>query len=361
MNRIDMRNNRCPRRRSRVGNAIWRRFSAASLLATLLMGLVILGCAGPTLTRTSTPIPTATPTPTPTPASAPVPTPTISSGPTDAVAVLSDAQASVAELFAMVPADYESAVFADVRVLLADPVLREAFEEQGTLAAFGPAAETIEQQVDAVVVAQGDRGVLRILRGPLDIEAIVARLTTSAADVESENYGGYEIRRLDVETAFFTISPLDDITAFFVISFSPDNPSADVVKGALDTVGGQSPGYLSDPLARQLFEGVPRGFAMLIARDCSLFVGEFEGCKGYAVSATIEEERGVINGVLGFTTPALAELALSGIRAAVEEDSKDVPEILEATKVTLEGDVVRLRTIASVNEALSAVLGLGDS
>ena len=184
----------------------------------------------------------------------------------------------------MVPADYESAVFADVRALLADPVLREAFEEQGTLAAFGPAAETIEQQVDALVVAQGDRGVLGILRGPLDIEAIVARLTTSAADVESENYGGYEIRRLDVETAFFTISlgisPLDDITAFFAISFSPDNPSADVVKGALDTVGGQSPGYLSDPLARQLFEGVPRGFAMLIARDCSLFVGEFEGCKG---------------------------------------------------------------------------------
>ena len=265
----------------------------------------------------------------------------------------------------MVPVDYESAVFADVRALLANPILREAFEEQGTLAAFGPAAETIEQQVDAVILAQGDRGVLGILRGPVDIEAIIARLTAPGADVETEQYGVYEIRRLDVETAFFTISlaisPLDDTTALFAISFSPDSPSIDVVKGALDTVGGQSPGYLSDPLARQLFEGIPRGFAMLIARDCSLFVGEFEGCNGYAVSSTIEEEKGVITGVLGFTTPALAQLALPGIQAAVAEDAKDVSEVLGATKVTLEGNIVRLRTIVSINEALSAVLGLGDS
>ena len=337
------------------------------LLAVLSSLVVILGCTE--VAPTATPTPTSSPTPTPTPTPIPTPTPQAATptgaGPESAVAGETAAHRAAKELLAVVPQEYDTAIFLDIRSLLDDPTLRSAFEEQGGLAILGPLAGPLHRQLELAVIATQGPGVVAILRGPLDMEELISSLKALGAGVESETHGPFEVWKVEVSTPFFTLglatSLLDDRTAALAVSLSADNPSSEVLRAVLDTAQGVKDGLLADPTIEQLVDSTLPGFAMLVARDCSTFVGHQEGCTGFAMSTTVEGTDGIINGVLRFDSPATAEAALRAIREADAEESGEASGLLEGTEVSVEGNVVRLTSRTDIDEVLAGILDLGGS
>ena len=257
----------------------------------------------------------------------------------------------------MVPIDYDTVLFMDLSFILEDPSLKEAFERQGILDALGPAAGPIQEQVDALVLAQRGAGALGVLRGSLDAESLINSLKAPNAEVESESYAGFEILKVVLTFPFFTldipVSFLNDTTAIFAVSFSPESPSIDAVKAALDTVEGSKPGYLSDPPVKQLIGSVPQGFSMVVTRNCGPPDGP-EGCEGSAISQVKEGENVISHMVFGFSSPAMARAARPAIK---EEILKDLREPLELLEVAQEGNLVRVRGRGDIS---TAILGFGD-
>ena len=292
------------------------------------------------------------PTPTPTPE----PTATSTPGAAAALAAQPGRQGVVKGLLAPIPADYDTVIFVDLKFILEDPDLREALEEQGVFAFLGSAADPIQEQGDVVVLASGGGGVLGVTRGPLNAEEFINALKAPGSEVESESYGAFEILKVEVEIFLrfsLAISLLDDTTAVFGISFSPATPSVDLVKAALDTVDGSTPGFLSDPAVEQLVDSIPQGFSMVISRKCGS-PDVVEGCTGSAISH-IKRGAGVVsNEVFGFSTPEMAEAALPAIE---EEVSNDFKEPLALLGITQEGNLIRVLGSGDIS---TAILGVGN-
>jgi len=279
---------------------------------------------------------------------------------------LSGTPEEVKDLLAAIPADHDVVAFIDIKAVLQDPDVKEALEQEGVLDALGPAAGRIQQEVNTLVMAIGDTGLLGLLRGPLDVRDLLNSLKPQGANIESESYGAFEILKLDVEFPLLTLkvaaSLLDDTTAVFALGFSPESPSVDLVKAALDTVGGSKPSFLSDPAARQLVESVPQGLITVVARNCDFLGGladqSIAGCTGLAMSAAKEGEDGVINGIMGFESPLVALVAAAIIKEEVAKQTEEIPEFLKTTEITQEGNLVRLKGTVDIREALSATLDL---
>ena len=329
-----------------------RPFHPAMLIAAFLLLAAVLGCE----TTSPTPSPTPTQTPTPTPEAIPTAEPTTAFVP--AVAV----EGVVGELLAAIPAGYGDVVFVDSETIIEDPILRQEFIELGGLAILGPIAGPLQEQLHQVVLATDQEvGVLGVLRGPVNIEALVRSVEALGGGVESETYGEFQIQTLEVKTRFLTlalaISPLDEMTAVFAISLTTENTSADLAKAALDTLEGSTPGLLSDPVAGRLVLAVPQGFAMLVSVDCAFIFEELTGCTGVSISSRREGESGIISGVLAFGASELAQEALLAIQEGLAAEDPDVMELFEDTEVILEGNLIRLTSEVSLDEALSAVLG----
>ena len=368
------------------------RLERGPLVAIAFVVVLILGCgeAAPTPTPTlaPTPIPTAapaptnTPSPTPTSISAPTsttpsttvaiatstPTPTTASesAPTSEPAAIlpptlvalpgecTRELRAIEELLAVVPAEYESVLVLDLEAVLADPGLREALEREGVLAALGPAAGPIEEQVDTLALATGGVGVLGVVQGRLDVQGFIEALKPPESEVSTESYRQFEILQVDLEfiiTLKLAISLLDRRTAVFAISFSSEVPSADLVKAALDAVDETAATYLSHPVMDQLLDGLPQGFFTLVTRGCGS-PPEHEGCLGSAISQAMEDEEVVSTAIFAFSSPQHAGAALPSIKAEVSEEDS-----VNSFQVSQGGSRVRLVTRGDVREAIPLNFG----
>ena len=319
-----------------------------------VLAVVAVGCEQAESIATSVPSSSPTPTHTPTPTPTPEPTSTpIPLEPVDLSSLSLEHQA-VKALMGLVPADYKTSIFADLKTILQDPSLKSALEERGLLRILGPAAIPIEEQVDSIVLALGGPGVLGILSGTLDAPKIINSLKFPGSEVETESYGAFEITKLKVVSPFITIngalSTLDETTAIFAVSLSAGSPSEEVIKTVLDVIEVSTANFLEDPFVQRLFAGVPAGVGMTVGRDCELF-GAFDECTGVALSATRDGEDGVITGILEFASAEAAKAALPAIREMIE---KFDPEDLIAE---VEGNRVRLSAVVNVKSALRVALG----
>ena len=343
-----------------------RRLGWGALMAIFLLTAVVFGCVEPTSTSTPTPTPISTATPTQTPTPTPTPEPTAAPLVTSADAIAKSGEIGrVGDLVEIVPSEYDSVVYLDVEAMLQDPILREALEGQGGLGIFGPLSGPIQQQLSSMVVAQGDAGLLGVLSGTLKVAKLMNSLQVPGIAIESESYGRFEIQALEVESPFlnlsFALSLVDDTTAVIAIGFSPESPSVDVVKAALDVAEGTVPGYLSDPVARQLVESVPPGFIMVVTKDCGVLFEVGAGCQNLAMSITKAGENALFSGVLGFESPAMAEAALPAVSSAIAEGVDELPTgFVESATLSQEGALVRFASMVSIEEALeSGLLALG--
>ena len=126
-----------------------------------------------------------------------------------------------------------------------------------------------------MVVATGVVSVMGVLRGPLDASELISALTAPNSEVEAEQYGQFQILKMDAQFPLLTIplgvTLVDETTVVFAASFSPQVSSVDTLKAALDTLLGLEPPFLSDPVLGRLFESTPDGFGVMVSRDCSLF------------------------------------------------------------------------------------------
>ena len=261
----------------------------------------------------------------------------------------------------MVPADYDIAVFLDIRTVSADPRLREIIEGRLDRESLGPGAALLLEQVEAVVIALKDRNVLGAVRGPLTKQSLINLLKAPGTDVESQSYGASEISR--VETAYppgikVAMSRLDDTTLVFRAGLSPKSSSTDLVKASLDTVAGSMPGYYSVPAVKQLLEMVPQGFAVMVALDCSRF-GKFTGCTALSISSKKEGEDAILHWVFQYWSPTMAQAALLALKEQAARDAQGPSKPLEPVQITREGNTVRMKARVAISESLPGLLGLG--
>ena len=264
------------------------------------------------------------------------------------------------ELLSVVPPEYDNLLYVDLRFLLDDPVLRAAFEEQGGLSVLGPAAQAVEELVDSLVVAQGGPALLAAVRTALGVQTVVDAVMPPGLNAESEIYGPFEITSLELSLPILTLmvagSPISDTAALIAVSTSASTSAVDVLKTTLDTAQGEGSSMLSEPLMQQLIGAIPAGFTVLVARDCTVAFDEYEGCAGLAMSTTQEGEDGIINGVLGFETPQLLQQALPRIKA--ELDIGQEPGSLGSTEVSMQGNLLLLKTRVDISEAI--LTGFGE-
>ena len=334
-----------------------RPFHVAMLMAAFLLLAGVLGC------ETTSPTPSIAPTPTPTPTPEPTPTaePTAAFVPADGASATVAVEGVLGELLAAIPSGYGHVVFVDSQTIIEDPILRQEFIDLGGLAILGPIAGPLQEQLNQVVLATDEEaGIVGVLRGPLNIGALVRSVETLGGGVESETYGEFQVQTLEVKTRFLTLSlalsALDETTAVFAISLTTESTSADLAKAALDTLEGSTAGFLSHPVAGQLVVAVPQGFALLVSLDCALFFEELAGCTGISISSQREGETGIIGGVLAFGTSELAQEAVLAIQEGLAAEDPEVTGLFEDTEITLEGNLVRLKSEVSLDEALSTVL-----
>ncbi|MDA2936885.1 hypothetical protein MYX75_01295 [Acidobacteria bacterium AH-259-A15] len=259
----------------------------------------------------------------------------------------------VKALMAVIPADYDVAVFMNLRTILEDPNLKEALTRSGALLDLDLVVGSFEEQVDTLILAWafgvGDR--LWVLKGSLDTEELINSLKAQGAVVESESesYGAFGIWKVDTKfstlTLNLTITPLNDSTVIFARRDFPSEGlgGVDAVRAALDTVKGSRPGFLSDESLKRLFESAPLGFHMMVYRHCDI-----DDCEGFVVSHTKEGEDLVFNMILGFSDPVIAQGILSGLKEEMlTQGNMNPSDILEATVV---GSKVRLRVKGDVNK-----------
>ena len=334
---------------------------ALALGGLLLLAGALIACADPI--PTDSPAPTSTPTPEPTPTLVSTETPaavevTATAPSTADVGVLADA-GPVMELLSAIPAEYDSAVYLDVMFLLDDPDLRAAFEEQGGLSVLGPAAGPVEEMVDSLVVAEGDPGLLAAVRSASGVQSLVDGVLPQNLNVESETHGPFEITSLEISLPILSLkiagSLISDRVALITVSTSATGAVVDQIKVALDTAQGEGSGIISGPLMQQLIEVVPAGFTVLVARDCTVAFDDYEGCGGFVMSTTREADHGIIDAALGFETPQLLQAALPRIEA--EMDTGLEPGSLGATEVSVQGNLLLLRTRVDISEAILTAFG----
>ena len=334
-------------------------------LALLFLLAVTLGCAEATPTPAPTPTPTLTPTPTPTPeptATTPVLLPATDDGtpPPAGPGVLGG-------LLAMVPADYDLVIFADLSTILGDPTLKEALDNQGILALLGPVAGPIQDMTDAMIMASSEDGVLVALRGNLEAAAFLDALKAPGSEPEPESYGRFQLYDFDVDLTFLTVdmavSFVDDTTALFLVSFSPDSSSVDALKAALDVVSGSQPSILSDSLVNRMVHDTPQGIATMVARDCGP-LGEpssqnmMDECLGLTANSTLASGDDVIlSWSVEFSSSEAARAALPAIRDQVARlgGGSSPSEVIEAS---VEGERVRVKALMDASGAIAGVLGL---
>ena len=258
---------------------------------------------------------------------------------------------------AAIPDDYDASVFLDIKTIFDDQFLKEGFERLGILAALGPAAGPIRKQVDAMVLGAGGAGVLGVTQGKLDVPSLIGSLRPTGAPAEPDVYGEYRIWKVGLDLQFVTLrlalSLLDESTGIFAISFSGESTAIDGVKAALDTVDGKAPGLLSDQEISQLLGAVPPGFVVMVTKDCSAY-GDHEGCTGLVASAMRVGDDAVVSWVHRFSSPSLAQAALSAIRAQASTlgGASEPPKIIEGFA---EGSLVRIKARIGIGEALSAL------
>ena len=356
---------------AKAGALLGRAPYMGALLAVSALLVLGLACGQAGTIATSTPIPTATPTPTPvpsptpTPTPIPSPTPTLASSPTPFPTptprptpqlVTRDV---VHELLEIVPAEYRTVIFADVRTMLRDPGLRQARDELGLLAALGPAGDAIQSQADVIVLARRGSLAVGILRGALDPPKLVNSLQAPGSEPESESYGTFEILKVRIALPFLTlkvpVSFLDETTAIFAISLSPEHPSDAELKAVLDHVGESKAGFLADPAKKELFERVPVGFAMVIDTSCKA-LGPYEGCEESAASAVHEADHGVVHWAFRFSTSEAAQAALPTIRQRIGELERPLTAE-RVIKGSQRGNIVEIMATVDIGEVLSGAIG----
>ena len=179
-------------------------FRLGVFLGALTLLIIALGCEGiaPAATATPTPTPTVTPTPTATPTPMQTPSPTFEPTATEPPAIQTVDRELVDELMALVPQELDSAVFTDIRFLLLVPDLKGVLDRQ--VASFGIAAIPIQEgvekeQVDYMVTAKGESGLLGVLRGPLDVEEVIKSLEKLGPDIQNESHGAFGIWNVEVD------------------------------------------------------------------------------------------------------------------------------------------------------------------
>ena len=341
-----------------------RGLALLTLWAISLLVLIAAGCteAAPAETSTPppTPMPTSTPTPAPTPTLTPTPEPVAITPPVPATpsGTPTAEQKLVRDLMASVPAEFETAVFMDIRAVLQDPSLRDALEQQGLLGILGPAAGPVREQGGALVLAMGGPGAFGVLRGALDISRFTEALKAPNTEVESEVYGEFEILKVSIKFGIFAltlpISALDDTTAIFAVSLSPQRPGVDVVKAGLDTAQGSAPGFVDDPALARLLRRVQPGFAVVVSRNCDL-PGDFPGCTGFAMSAARDDEGAAIDLALEFAVTAEAEDAANSLREGLSEGPLT---LMGERRIIQDGRTVTIQGRAPLDEGLLAAFDL---
>ena len=307
-----------------------RRRRWAGLLIVLLAALALAGCTQSVPNSTTVPPPAATSTPIPT--ATPAPTTSLPITPQDGVLPQPDPDrlANLSRLLSLVPADFGTAVFVDVRILEAAPVLESKLDLEG-LGIPGIVPATAISLMDGVGIVPGPDGdgILTVLDGFTEIDSLlqlVGALGFTLDKPEAELYRDHRVWNLEAHGLILAVGEADVST--IVLSsgtFSGNRSLMDLVKGSLDSFDGLTPSRLGDPINERLLNRLPSGSITTVLARCGDLaqlsaVIDLPGCAGAAVSAEALDADGlVIYGIIAFEDAALAsaglELAMQRIEA----------------------------------------------
>jgi hypothetical protein len=265
----------------------------------------------------------------------------------------------MAPLLGMVPADYSDVLLLDLKAILQDPDLKAAFEREGALAVLGPLSGPIQKQVELVAVAQGERGLLTVAQGPLDIPGLIASVKAAGAQVTTEAYGPFQISIARLTLPFVTLNVavgvFNETTAMLSLSSGAGPASVDAVKQALDTAQGSKPAFPSDPA---LLNAVPPGISMAFGNDCAHLISVLQGCTGFALSTTRAGDKGTIQAALAFSTPEQVKAAGPVVQELLKQGLEGVPSLgADARIVALSENVMVLQSSIDLSQAILKALG----
>ena len=307
-----------------------RRRRWAGLLLVLLAAIALAACTQSVPSPTPLPPPTAMSTPIPT--ATPAPTTGLTITPQDGVLPQpdSDRLANLSRLLSLIPADFGTAVFVDVRALEAAPVLESAFD-LGGIGIPGIVPPTAISLMDGVGIVPGTAGAgtLTVLDGFTEIDSLL-RLTGALGftlgEPEAELYRDHRVWNLEALGLIMAVGEADVSTVVLSSGIFSENRSLlGLVKGSLDSFDGLAPSWQDDPINARLLNRLPSGFVTTLLAQCDDLAQlsaaiDLPGCAGAAVSAeALGADRLVIYGIIAFADAALAstgmELAMQRIEA----------------------------------------------
>ena len=330
----------------------------AGLLLMLLVAIALAGCTQ--VAPSSTPIPTPTATVAPTPklptqlqeGVLPTPDP--------------DRLDELSHLLSLVPADFSTAVFVDVRSIETSPLLQSTFDLKGIgLPAILPTTAT--KLLDGVGVAAGPEGggSLAVLDGSIDIESLLQLVTGLGLPIlvpEPETYRGHRLWNIDAFGLTLTVGEADPTTVVLSSGLYLENVSnLDLVKDSLDSFDGLAPRWLNDPINERLLSRLPSGFVTTLLARCGdlahlAAVIELPGCAGAVVSAeSLGGDGVVIYGLIAFED---ATLASAGLQLALERIEADGGLPFGDVIAGQEEELVWIRVLvdtSQVNQVLKAL------
>ncbi|PKB80060.1 MAG: hypothetical protein BZY88_10110 [SAR202 cluster bacterium Io17-Chloro-G9] len=324
------------------------------VFAAILLAAASVAC------ESSAPAVATAPPPTLAPTDTPVPTPTKVTLDPFATAEVPAADpellANLKELMALVPQEYGSAVYLNLKSLREDPALGGSITPEA-LGLDSALPSLVAGLVDELVIAAefGSRRVISGFRGPFDLEQALLLAGSFGVQVlggGAEEYGRHKVWTLDVQGVSLAMGSADATTGVAGAHQDPSVPPTSLVKQALDAFDGQTTMLLDSTDATSLIESVPSGFAAVIIADCAglALLAETEGifgCTGAAVSASVFGESEVaIHALVGFTEDALAATAVALTSQAIEAQA--APRGIRGVGVRQEGRWVRARVVAEL-------------
>ena len=343
----------------------WRRWT--KLLLFLLVVVALAGCSQ--TAPGSTPVPTATPTPIPT--ATPAPEPNLPIKLEDGLLPVPDPDrlAKLTRLLSLAPAEFETAVFVDIRAIEASPLLESEFnlEELGLPAIV---SSTVTNLLDGMGAVEGSGGEesLAVLDGPIDIESLfqlAGGFGFALGVPEPEAYRDHRVWNIDILGLILAVGEADATTV--VLSSGSTSGKAsyiDLVKGSLDSFDGVAPNWLDDPVNNKLLKRLPSGFVTTLLAGCADLVQlavviDLPGCAGAAVTVeSLGADGVVLYGLVAFEDEVLAS---AGLDLALLQIEAEGGLLFGNVTVGLEGEMVWIQAIIDSSQVAQALQALSPT
>ena len=353
---------------SYYGQSGEHRRRCAGLLLMVLATIALAGCTQAAPRSTPVPTPTATPTPIPSATATPIPDLAIKLEDGVLPAPDPDRVAKLSRLLSLVPANFGTAVFVDVRAMEGSPLLKSTFglEELGVPGIVPTAVISLLDGAGVVTGPAGD-GSLAVLDGSIDVESLLQLASGfgfALGGPEPEQYRDHQIWNIDAFGLTLAVGEADATTVVLSSGlFSGNVSSLDLVKGSLDSFDGLAPRWLDDPINGRLLNRLPSGFVTTLLARCGDLarltpVIDLPGCAGAAASAeSLGADGVVIYGLIAFDD---ATLASAGLKLAMQQIEADGGLHFGEVTAGQEEELVWTRVLIDTSQVAQALKALSQ-